>query len=35
MVNIRGLIRIMVESFVNEIMDAQAEGACAIVLQQF
>ena len=29
MVNIQELIRIMAESLVNEIMDAQAEDACA------
>lgn len=28
MVNVRDLIRIMAESLVNEIMDAQAEDAC-------
>lgn len=29
MVNIQKLIRIMVESLINEIIDAQAEDACA------
>lgn len=29
MVNIQELLRAMVEALVNEIMDAQAEGACA------
>ena len=29
MANIRELVRVMAESLVNEIMDVQAEGACA------
>ena len=29
MVNIRELVRVMAESLVNEIMDVQAEDACA------